>query len=121
MIDAFNGKHAVIMADLSAAKSAEQAINRAEEALGPIDILVNNAGIIRRSDALDFSEDDWDDVMATNLKSPFFMARAAARSMLAGNRPGKIINIALFYRCREVFVWPHILPAKVDWQDLHAS
>ena len=90
MIDAFEGKYAVIMADLSAAKSAEQAINRAEEALGPVDILVNNAGIIRRSDALDFSED----VMGTNLKSPFFMARAAARSMVAGNRPGKIINIA---------------------------
>ena len=64
MIDAFNGKHAVIMTDLSAAKSAEKAIDRAEEALGPIDILVNNAGIIRRGDALDFSEDDWDDVMA---------------------------------------------------------
>jgi 2-deoxy-D-gluconate 3-dehydrogenase len=94
MIDAFNGKHAVIMTDLSAAKSAEKAIDRAEEALGPIDILVNNAGIIRRGDALDFSEDDWDDVMATNLKSPFFMARAAASSMVAGNRPGKIINIA---------------------------
>ena len=94
MINAVNGKHAVIMADLSQAASAERAINSAEEALGPIDILVNNAGIIRRADALDFAECEWDDVMATNLKSPFYLAQAAARSMVAGNRPGKIINIA---------------------------
>ena len=94
MINAFNGKHAVIMADLSEAESTERAINCAEEALGPIDILVNNAGIIRLSESLDFTEGDWDAVMATNLKSPFFMAQAAARSMVAGNRPGKIINIA---------------------------
>ena len=84
----------VIMADLSDAESAARTIRSAEQALGPIDILVNNAGIIRRADALEFSESDWDDVMATNLKSPFYMAQAAARSMVSANRPGKIINIA---------------------------
>ncbi|MEM9316590.1 MAG: SDR family oxidoreductase, partial [Pseudomonadota bacterium] len=41
-----------------------------------------------------FSESAWDDVMATNLKVPFFLAQAAARSMVAGSRPGKIINVA---------------------------
>ena len=65
-----------------------------EAALGPVDILVNNAGIIRREDALEFSEDDWDAVMATNLKAPFFLAQAAARSMVVSDRPGKIINVA---------------------------
>jgi 2-deoxy-D-gluconate 3-dehydrogenase len=59
-----------------------------------VDILVNNAGIIRRQDALEFSELDWDEVMATNLKVPFFLAQAAAQSMVSGKRPGKIINIA---------------------------
>ena len=94
MISAAGARYAVIMADLSDAESAARTIEGAENALGPIDILVNNAGIIRRADALDFSGDDWDEVMSTNLKSPFFMAQAAARSMVATNRPGKIINIA---------------------------
>ena len=65
----------MVMADLSDAESAARTIEGAENALGPIDILVNNAGIIRRADALDFSGDDWDEVMSTNLKSPFSWRR----------------------------------------------
>lgn len=45
---------------------------------GHIDILVNNAGLIRREDAIDFTEKDWDDVMNLNIKSVFFMSQAAA-------------------------------------------
>lgn len=88
------GKSAVVMADLSEAKVAATVVEQAEEALGPVDILVNNAGILRREDALDFSESDWDDVMATNLKVPFFLAQAVANSMVNGKRGGKIINVA---------------------------
>lgn len=61
--------------------------------LGGLDILVNNAGLIRRADAVDFSEADWDDVMNVNIKSAFFMAQAAGRHFIAKGR-GKIINIA---------------------------
>lgn len=62
---------------------------------GPrIDILVNNAGIIRRCDAIDFTEKDWDDVIDINLKTVFFMSQAAARNMIADGKGGKIINIA---------------------------
>ena len=61
--------------------------------LGGLDILVNNAGIIRRADALDFSEEDWDAVIDTNLKSTFFLCQAAGRHMAPQGR-GKIINIA---------------------------
>jgi 2-deoxy-D-gluconate 3-dehydrogenase len=60
---------------------------------GKVDILVNNAGIIRRADAIDFTEDDWDAVMNTNLKSVFFLSQAFARPMLERGG-GKIINIA---------------------------
>jgi 2-deoxy-D-gluconate 3-dehydrogenase len=60
---------------------------------GKIDILVNNAGIIRRNDSVDFTEDDWDAVIDTNLKSAFFLAQAAGRHMIAQGG-GKIINIA---------------------------
>ncbi len=61
--------------------------------LGGLDILVNNAGIIRGADAVDFSEEDWDAVIDTNLKSVFFLCQAAGRHMIAQGR-GKIINIA---------------------------
>jgi 2-deoxy-D-gluconate 3-dehydrogenase len=58
------------------------------------DILVNNAGIIRRADALDFTEEDWDAVLDTNLKSVFFLCQAFARAAISAGRPAKIINIA---------------------------
>lgn len=94
LIKGLGRESAVVMADLSSADVAASVVEQAEEALGPIDILVNNAGIIRREDALEFSESDWDDVMATNLKVPFFLAQAVARSMVNGKRGGKIINVA---------------------------
>lgn len=93
-ISALSRKTAVVMADLSDTSSVDSVIEQSEAALGPVDILVNNAGIIRREDALSFVEADWDDVLATNLKVPFFLAQAAARSMVEGGRGGKIINIA---------------------------
>ena len=61
---------------------------------GKIDILVNNAGIVRRADALEFSEEDWDDVLSINLKTVFFLCQAAARQFVKQNTPGKIINVA---------------------------
>ncbi len=62
---------------------------------GGYSILVNNAGIIRRADAVDFTEDDWDAVMDTNLKALFFTCQAFARAVLAdGNAPAAVVNIA---------------------------
>lgn len=58
-----------------------------------IDILVNNAGIIRRADAVDFTEADWDDVMDVNLKAVFFTCQAFAKAALPRGA-GKIVNIA---------------------------
>ncbi len=59
-----------------------------------VDILVNNAGIIRRADALDFSEEDWDAVMDVNLKALFFTSQAFAREVLAKGGQGAVVNIA---------------------------
>jgi 2-deoxy-D-gluconate 3-dehydrogenase len=88
------GRRAVpLHADLSTIAPVERLIADAAVALGPVDILVNNAGIIRRSDAVDFSERDWDEVIDTNLKSAFFLAQAAGRAMIARGG-GKIVNIA---------------------------
>lgn len=61
---------------------------------GRADILVNNAGIIRRADAIDFTEADWDAVMDVNLKNTFFLTQAFARRWLEDGKGGKVINIA---------------------------
>ena len=60
----------------------------------PVDILVNNAGIIRRHDAVDFTESDWDDVMDVNLKALFFTTQAFAKAVFARDGQGRVVNIA---------------------------
>ncbi len=83
-----------IAADLSDIGVIDGIIGRAVAEFGRIDILVNNAGIIRRAEALEFSEQDWDEVMNVNLKAAFFLAQAAARQFVKQKTGGKIINIA---------------------------
>jgi 2-dehydro-3-deoxy-D-gluconate 5-dehydrogenase len=85
--------HAV-QADLATLEPIGRIVSESLELSGRIDILVNNAGIIRRADAIDFTEADWDAVMNVNLKSAFFLSQAVARTMLAEAGGGKIINIA---------------------------
>lgn len=82
-----------IRADLNTIAPIEGAIAETVSALGALDILVNNAGMIRRADAVDYTEADWDAVMNVNIKSAFFMCQAAGKRMIAQGR-GKIINIA---------------------------
>jgi 2-dehydro-3-deoxy-D-gluconate 5-dehydrogenase len=59
-----------------------------------IDILVNNAGIIRRNDAVDFTEDDWDAVIDVNLKALFFTTQAFAKAVMGRGGTGAVVNIA---------------------------
>ena len=80
-------------ADLATTEPIARIVEETLARFGRLDILVNNAGMIRRADAIDFTEADWDAVMDVNLKSAFFLAQAAARPMLAQGA-GKIINIA---------------------------
>ncbi|HEU0066354.1 MAG TPA: 2-dehydro-3-deoxy-D-gluconate 5-dehydrogenase KduD [Sphingomonas sp.] len=90
---ALGRKAEVISADLSSVEPVQRIVDETLEKLGGLDILVNNAGIIRRADAVDFTEEDWDAVIDTNLKSVFFLSQAAGRHMIAAGR-GRIINIA---------------------------
>ena len=92
-VRAVGRRAAIVRADLSTIAPVEEIVDRTLAELGGLDILVNNAGIIRRADALEFSEEDWDAVIDTNLKSVFFLSQAAARHMVRQGR-GKIINIA---------------------------
>ena len=93
-VRALGRKFAFVPADFSRPSIAGDVAARAEAAFGPVNILVNNAGTIKRNDALDFTESDWDEVMDVNLKSVFFLSQAVARSMVSAGEGGKIINIA---------------------------
>ena len=72
-----------LTADLRKIDAIPDLLDRAVAEFGHIDILVNNAGLIRREDAINFSERDWDDVMNLNIKSVFFMSQAAAKHFIA--------------------------------------
>lgn len=93
-VKALGRKFAFVPADFTRPSIAGDVAAKAEAAFGPVNILVNNAGTIKRNDALDFTEADWDEVMDVNLKSVFFLTQAVARSMVSSGEGGKIINIA---------------------------
>ena len=83
-----------IVCDLRSLDPIEQIVREAVTNFGRIDILVNNAGIIRRADALEFTEQDWDDVMAINVKTVFVLSQAVARQFVKQGSGGKIISVA---------------------------
>jgi 2-deoxy-D-gluconate 3-dehydrogenase len=93
-IEAAGGTFQEITADLATIEPAQRIIDETVAWSGRADILVNNAGIIRRADPIEFTEQDWDDVMNVNLKSYFFLSQAFARRVLTQGGGGKIINIA---------------------------
>jgi len=87
-------------ADLTEREQTRKVIPAIVEKMGDLDILVNNAGIIRRSPAVDHSEDDWDATLESDLTATFILSQAAGRIMLKKGE-GKIINIASAYPFRE--------------------
>jgi 2-dehydro-3-deoxy-D-gluconate 5-dehydrogenase len=93
-IEALGRQFLGIQADLSDIKGVEEIVNKTIAKFGKVDILINNAGIIRRAQAVDFTEKDWDDVLNVNLKTLFFLSQAVARRFIAQQTGGKIINVA---------------------------
>ncbi|MBM4168976.1 MAG: 2-dehydro-3-deoxy-D-gluconate 5-dehydrogenase KduD [Ignavibacteria bacterium] len=92
-LKALGRKSLVIEANLMTVEPIAGIVKKTIDTFGRVDILVNNAGIIRRTPAIDFSEKDWDEVMAINSKTVFFFSQAVAREMMK-QKKGKIINIA---------------------------
>jgi 2-deoxy-D-gluconate 3-dehydrogenase len=84
---------AVLTGDVRQPETADALVEATVRELGAIDILINNAGTIRRSPAVDFTDDDWAAVLDTNLTAVFRLSRAAGRRMLPRGR-GKIVNIS---------------------------
>jgi len=93
-IEGLGKRYKHIEANLMKIDRLESIVAEAVESFGHVDILVNNAGIIRREDAINFSEKDWDDVMDINVKTVFFFGQAVARQFMKQKTGGNIINIA---------------------------
>lgn len=83
-----------LRAELGGTADYSGLIEVAATRFGELHVLVNNAGIIRRADAVDFTEADWDEVMDVNLKAVFFLSQAMAKHVLWHGQGGKIINVA---------------------------
>lgn len=88
------GKATAIRADVSSFDEADALFKQALETYGQIDILVNNAGTTRDTLLLSMKEDQWDDVIDTNLKSVFNCCKAVTRPMVRRKQGGRIINIS---------------------------
>lgn len=86
------GQAQAVKADVASFKQAQSLVKTAIDAFGGLDILVNNAGITRDTVIMMMSEEDWDNVIETNLKSTFNCSKAAVRHMMR-KRYGRIINI----------------------------
>ncbi len=93
IVDAIGSDQVIaIRSDASQMDDAQELVKRAVEAYGSIDILINNAGITKDNLMLRMTEDQWDDVINTNLKSVFNMTKSVLRTMLK-QRSGSIINM----------------------------
>ena len=92
IVDA-GGKAEAMSADINDRESVENIVDRVAQEWGKVDILVNNAGITRDTLLPVMSDEQWDDVIATNLRGTFLFTRAAAQRMMRA-RYGRIINIS---------------------------
>ena len=79
--------------DVTDAQAIRRGVDGILASYGHLDILVNNAGIQRRNPLVDFTQKDWDDIIATNLTAPFLVSQAVLPGMIA-RKAGKIIHIA---------------------------
>ncbi len=84
--------HAGFACDVADAERVSSTVAEVESALGPVDVLVNNAGITRDNILLRLKDEDWDEVIAVNLKGAFMMTRSVARGMMK-RRDGVILNV----------------------------
>ena len=83
-----------IQADLLEEESIDKIVEKTLSEYGKIDILINNAGMIKRSPVVEFSMQDWDDVLTVNLRSLFLLTQKIARYYIENRKKGKIISIA---------------------------
>jgi 3-oxoacyl-[acyl-carrier protein] reductase len=119
-ISALGRRALAVQADVSIATDVARMIPKIEQELGPVSILVNNVGIARIQALEEISEQDWDEVLTTNLKSVFLVTRA----VIAGMRKqkwGRIINISSGAAHTGGIVGPHYAASKAGMLGLTHS
>lgn len=94
LVEGTGRKAFIIPADVTKREEVHSAINAVIEKWGKIDILINNAGMNIRSQALDVSDQEWQTIMDTNLKSTFMFCQEVGQVMKESGNGGKIINIS---------------------------
>ncbi|MFW5780636.1 MAG: 2-dehydro-3-deoxy-D-gluconate 5-dehydrogenase KduD [Bacillota bacterium] len=87
-------KFSYMIENLITTEPVKRIVEKTVEKFGRVDILFNNAGIIKRQDAIDYTEKDWDDVLNVNLRTLFFLSQEVARQFIKQGEGGKIINTA---------------------------
>ena len=92
-IERAGGTAIAVQADVSTATDVDRLFAQTRERLGPVAVLVNNAGIVRDTLLLRMDEDDWDAVIATDLRSVYLCTRAAVRGMIRAHW-GRIVNVS---------------------------
>jgi 2-deoxy-D-gluconate 3-dehydrogenase len=111
-VRALGRKTCFVAGDLSDSEACSHLITETVRELGSIDILVNNAGTIRRAPIAEFSQDDWDHVIAVNLTAVFHLSRLAGIHMLQFGKGGKIVNIASLLSFQGGILVPSYAAAK---------
>ena len=92
--DEMDVRHLLVQADVSSEADVVRMVQEVVAKLGGLDILINNAGIQIPADSHDVTSDDFDRVLAVNLRGSFLCAREAIKHFLAENKPGVIVNIS---------------------------
>ena len=103
-----------VRADLRRPEEAERVVRDAAQHFGALDVLVNSAAIMLRTPVAEVTAEQWDEIMAINLRAPFFCARAAAAAM--GERGGVIVNIADLAGMES---WPEYVPHGISKAGVH--
>jgi NAD(P)-dependent dehydrogenase (short-subunit alcohol dehydrogenase family) len=93
-VDALGARAVPLALDLRDQGSIEQTVAAAIAALGGLELLVNNAGANLRKDAVDVTADEWDAVMAVNIRGTFFLTQQVGRHLIAAGAGGFVVNIA---------------------------
>jgi NAD(P)-dependent dehydrogenase (short-subunit alcohol dehydrogenase family) len=93
-IELNGGRGHLVSLDVTSSDSVDSAVSKVWDQFGPVSVLINNAGIARPGSTLELTEEQWDQVLDTNLKGCWLMARQCARQWIASSSEGNIVNIA---------------------------
>ena len=107
--------------DVTSRDSIIAALETVETGLGPLSVLVNNAGVVVSKPFFEHTEEDWDQVVDTNLKGAWLMAREFAHHLVERKRPGRIVNIASVLSTRTIARVPSYLAAKAGLLHLNGA